>query len=136
MKKILLAICLSLVTSIVFADTCPSVTDIKNHAIKGWKVYDSEDGKPLSAQREAEFVRYVDQFALVEWADQTKKSGTIHCFYRDKTGSALEAYLAKDNFSVSSNKSYWYPVSGSMECAAGADKCTFENAHEPKLANN
>jgi hypothetical protein len=112
-----------------FAETCPSISDIKGNSLNAWKAYDSDDGKPLSAAREAQFKKIVEQFTLAEWVrDKKKNSASIHCYYSDKTGSSLEAYLAKNNFHPKlSQNNFWYQVSGSMHCAAGKEKCEFIN---------
>lgn len=137
-KKLILAISLAAIIQTCLAETCPRVIDVKNNNLSGWKAFDSDDGSPLSAARETQFKKMVEQFALAEWKNGKNKLTSIHCYYRDKTGSSLEAYLAKDNFSPSNKpKSFWYKVSGFMHCAAGTDKCQFETRvlHQPQLAN-
>lgn len=127
-KQLSLFILLATVSKLSLADTCPSISDIKNNALSGWKAFDSDDGKPLSAAREAQFKKMIEKFALAEWSSPKNKNGSIHCYYIDSTGSSLEAYFAKDNF-IPKNKlhSFWYQVSGYMHCAAEKDKCEFEH---------
>lgn len=133
LKKIIVIVCGVVLSSASFADRCPSVNDIKHNALNGWKPYDSDDGKPLSIARETRFKKMVEEFALAEWATDHKLPGTIHCYYRDKTGSNLEAYLAKENFNPKMNlHNFWYKVSGFMHCAAGMEKCEFENRILPQ----
>jgi len=133
LKELIAVSCLALVCQAGFSATCPSVKDIKNNALAGWKAYDSEDGMPLSAARETAFKKNIEEFTLAEWANDKNKNSTIHCYYRDKEGSHLEAYLAKDNFApkVAAN-SFWYKVSGYMHCAADMAKCQFEKRFLPK----
>lgn len=128
LKRSLIALSCMVLCQLSFAETCPSVADIKKNSLTGWKAYDSDDGKPLSTSREAEFKKILEQFALAEWSkSKTDKHGSIHCYYRDNTGSSLEAYFAKDNFIPKLDpKTFWYQVSGSMHCAAGKEKCEFE----------
>jgi len=113
-----------------FALTCPSVANIKKNTLSGWKAYDSDDASPLSQKREAQFKQNAKEFALAEWTwtGTDKTTGTIHCYYRDNTGSDLEAYLSKGNFSPENSRDYWYDVSGSMHCAAGMEKCEFRDS--------
>lgn len=127
-KKLILACSLVIFSHTSLAETCPTVSDIKNNAIHGWKAYDSDDGTPLSAARETDFKKTIEHFALAEWSTTEGKHSAIHCYYRDSSGSSLEAYLAKDNFTpkIAANN-FWYKVSGFMHCAAGMDKCQFEN---------
>lgn len=109
-----------------FAETCPSVDHIKKHSLNSWKLYDTDDDKPVSSKRAAQFAKNVEQFALAEWADKGTRYGEVHCYYRDSNGSELEAYLAKDHFALQNTNDYWYKVSGFMHCAAGTDKCLFQ----------
>lgn len=125
-KKIIAIALLMLCWQVSFADTCPSVKDIKNNALKGWKIYDSEEGTPLSPKRESQFKKEVDGFILAEWM-QEEKIGMIHCYYRNKDGSDMEAFLAKPNFKPDNSKKIWYEVSGAMQCAAGPGKCIFKD---------
>ena len=138
MHKKLIYILISFITfcQISFAETCPSVNDIKNHSLStGWKAYDSDDGKLLPPSRIAELASHIDQFALAEWANTGRTGGVIHCYYRDKHGSNLEAYFSNDNFKPDNSKNVWYEVSGYMHCAAGMDKCSFFNiANDQQLA--
>ena len=128
MIKYLVAICLALFGLNAAAQTCPTVNEIKSQSLTDWKAYDSDDGAPLSSKRVAEIKKYIDQFAMAEFTGDSKKTGAIHCYYRDSNGSSLEAYFSKNNFVPENNKNYWYAVSGSMNCAAGFDKCQFKNA--------
>lgn len=126
-KQFIFAASFLLMAGASYAETCPTVKEIKNHSLSGWKAYDSEEGTPLSAAREARFENMAEQFALAEWKREKGLRSSIHCYYRDNSGSSLEAYLAKDNFIPKiTNKSFWYQVSGYMHCAAGANNCPFE----------
>jgi hypothetical protein len=112
-----------------FAETCPSVQDIKNQKLPaGWAAYDSEDGTPLPPNRLAQLAAHIEQFALAEWPTNKKVANSIHCYYRDAHGSDLEAYFAKDNFKPDNTKHAWYSVSGFMHCAADPDKCSFNSS--------
>jgi hypothetical protein len=124
LKSLLLLTLCTLVCQASFADSCPSVTAIKNNTLGGWKMYDSDDGAPLSAKRIALFQKNAEQFVLAEWAQQ--KNGMIHCYYRDHNGANLEAYLAKDHLMPVKSHTYWYQVSGYMHCAANSEQCAFQ----------
>ena len=127
-KKLIIAISFILFSQLCFAENCPSIQDIKNQTLaEGWKAYDSEEGTLLSKEVVAKLADHIDQFALAEWVNDGHSNGAVHCYYRDKHGSNLEAYLAKDNFKPDNQKNVWYQVSGFMHCAAGADQCVFGN---------
>ena len=141
LKKLILALVMTAFCTVAFADSCPSVKDIKNNSLHGWKAYDSDDDTPLSSARFAAYAKSLEQFTLAEWKKGSKNSTSIHCFYRDSNGSALEAYLAKDNLSPTlgsnSTKDQWYQVSGSLNCAASPEDCKFQSSlstKQPQLA--
>lgn len=126
-RKLIIAVGITLLSQHCLAETCPSVKDIKSNSLNGWNAFDSDDGTPLSSARETQFKKTIEEFALAEWKDAKDKGGSIHCYYRDSTGSNLEAYFAKDNFIPKKiANSFWYEVSGFMHCAAGMDQCEFE----------
>jgi hypothetical protein len=120
---------LLLISLCSFADTCPTVVDIKQASLNGWRAYDSDDDTPLSSKRFDQYKSYIVKFVLAEWVTkQAKQPGSIRCYYRDKEGSTLEAYLAKDNLLLQDKKQVWYQVSHAMHCAAGFEACTFVSA--------
>jgi len=122
----ILVIVLFYISSQIFAATCPTITEIKTNTLSDWKIYDSDDGKALSAQRAARFKSEIEEFALAESVIDEHKKSMMHCYYRDKNGSNLEAYLAKENLVSSQNTKYWYQVSGAMHCAADVSMCEFQ----------
>ncbi len=115
-------------TQNVFADTCPSIADIKSNHIEGWSAIDSGDGKPFDKKRLMQLAESIEQFALAESVTNKDKTTSIHCYYRDKHGSDLEAYLSKSNVVLVNKKNHWYQVTGYMHCAAGMENCTFQNS--------
>lgn len=136
MLRILTLTALTLIASFAYAENCPTVNMIKHNLMNRWQAYDSDDNKPLSSKRLAQFKQNVEQFTLAEWQSKDALHSTMHCYYRDKNGSQLEAYLTKDNLVPMDNKKMWYKVSGSMHCAAGMDKCMFQGSlmQQPQLA--
>jgi len=126
-----LALAAFVFSGISYAETCPRVDEIKSQALAAWKAYDTDD-QPLSAQQEALFKKNMVAFTLAEWTNQPSHGGAIHCYYRDKNGSNLEAYLSKNNFVPQKSSRYWYQVTGYMHCAAGMEQCAFEKS--PALA--
>lgn len=125
LKKLLWLLLIFLPTW-AYADHCPEVSEVKHIRLQQWHLYDSEEGNPLSTQREEAFRNAVAHFALAEWIGKKNGiGGAIHCYYRDEHGSTLEAYLVKDSAPPKSNQAFWYNVSGFMHCAAGARECEF-----------
>lgn len=133
LKRILLMAITCLCWQLGNAETCPKVYDIKHSALSGWKAYDIDDDKPLSITETQSFRHAVEAFVLAEWSHNQPK-GSIHCHYRDKSGSNLGAYLAKDHFHPKQlAHHFWYPVSGHMHCAASTKKCEFESEMDKKV---
>lgn len=128
MRNTLFSLMLVLICGMSFAETCPSIKALKKTALAGWTFYNSTDDKPLSTEREAFIKKQAKQLAVVEWTSQDGKTGSVHCYYMDKDGSHFDAYLAKENLTLSSARRYWYPVTGSMNCAAGISRCQFSRA--------
>lgn len=127
MKKLITALVLCLVNTAIYAETCPDVKTVRGDALQGWSLHDSDDNKPLNAKRVAYFKKNIEQFTLAEWVTDGKQKGNIRCYYSDKNGAGLEAYLTKESFKPNNFKNYWYQVSGSMHCAAGMQQCLFQH---------
>jgi len=127
MYKYIVLLIAIIFTQISYAETCPKVSEIKTTQLLGWTAYDSDDGKELTAPQVKHFKQAIQAFVLAEWSHDPNKAGSIHCYYRDKSGSNLEAYLAKDNYHPKKlAHHFWYPVSGHMHCAASSKQCEFE----------
>lgn len=128
-KQLLLILSTAFFTQAALANTCPTVKDIKQNHITGWVAYDSDDGKPFPADRMKQLVESIEQFALAEFKEKGPNgTSAVHCYYRDKHGSDLEAYYSKDNIKPENKSNVWYQVTGSLHCAAGMDKCAFRDA--------
>lgn len=132
MKKTLLSLSLFFLvySPTIFAETCPTVDAIKAKQTKDWKAYDSDDDKRLSLSRELQFIQLTEAFVLAEWK-KTKHGSAIHCYYRNKSGGSMEAYLAKNNFEPIKQNA-WYEVTGAMHCAASMEQCKFEQVILPQ----
>jgi hypothetical protein len=113
------------VCQFAYADTCPTLKTIKSTPLTTWKAYDSDDHIQLTAEQTKTFINSIDQFSLAEWVQEGSEKGSIHCYYSDKNGSVLEAYLAKTSYVPENSKNRWYEVSGSMHCAAAQEECLF-----------
>lgn len=108
----------------VSAQTCPTITDIRNNKLAGWKAYDIY-GMKFNEEQTARFRQHSLEFAVAEVIPYAHRGLAIRCLYRDKNGSNLQGYLAKDDIVADNSKNYWYQVSGSQHCAAGLHKCQF-----------
>jgi len=132
MTKIVSLVLFFFLTSFAFAQTCPTIKEIKTASLSGFKVYDTDKKTPLTAEQFAMFKNHVEKFLVAEWIH--KNNSAIHCYYGDRSGSLLEAYLVKDNLTPKNSNHYWYQVTGSSQCAAGVEGCQF--ASQPIFANS
>ena len=122
LKQLIIGLASILFCGVIFAESCPSLNAIKTNQLAGWKALsDGTDQAITPAQMQA-FKASVSQFALAEYDTSANHIGSIRCYYRDNTGSNLDTYLSKSNLALSKGQ-YWYQVTGSMQCAAGMDKC-------------
>jgi hypothetical protein len=125
-----LALSLSSLTSFALAETCPSVDAIKHQAFGSqWKMYDTGSDKAISDERLAQALKSIDQLSLAEWSETKDHTGIVRCYYRDKHGSHLEAYLANTHYRPDNSRHVWYSVTGHLHCAAGVDQCVFTNTN-------
>src|SRR3990167_9186037 len=115
----------------LFAAQCPTIDEIKHLSFNSeWQAFDSESGEKLSKSRLQDVIKAADKFALAEWRDTKDHTGVIHCYYRDKHGSNLEAYLKNSHFKPNNLNQSWYSVTGYKHCAAGNKQCSFDVSRE------
>ncbi len=133
--RFLIAVFITLFSTALIAQTCPSVKDIRNNKIPGWRAYDIY-GTKFTEEQTQQFRGHALEFALAEVIPYNKGTLAIRCLYRDKNGSNLQGYLAKDNIVADNTMNYWYEVSGSKHCAAGVKLCQFapNTLHNSQLA--
>ncbi len=123
MKRLIITVLLLCTTTeLALADTCPPIRSVQQGTAQGWLAYDADNGKLLSKKRDLALRKTIEKFALAEWSE---KQNVIHCYYRDKNGSDLDAYFSKSHFLPAKANPYWYSVSGFMQCAAGEKACNF-----------
>lgn len=117
--------------TIAYAEHCPRIEDIKtNHALT-WEILDSIDHQPLSRHRLAKFKAALTGFMLAELP--LNQNGKIRCFYKDKAGSDMEAYLEKSHRNLHTKALPWYQVSGAMQCTATLETCKFYKTNAKQM---
>src|SRR4051812_13036015 len=96
MKKILIGLLYFSFLHLCFAETCPSVNDIKNNNFYGWRVLNIDSGSLLSPVALEKFLSEVNYFALAEWMRDAPE-GESHCYYTNLVSGKnyLGAFLAK-----------------------------------------
>lgn len=131
MKKCIALSCF-LFTQLVYADTCPTITDIKNSHFNGWQAFNSNSGEPLGHFALKEFQESIEKahFVLAEWMPDAPE-GPAHCYYADGAGpqSYLDGYLVKVTAAPDTTSGKWQK--GSLDvltCSASPSACRFGGA--------
>lgn len=104
--------------------TCPSVAELKNHQLNGWTAYNSDSGEELPQNLVIEFEKQTSQFLMAEWAEGAPE-GASHCYYGDKQGEYMNAFLAKHDYYPNMQAGNWHNESGFLRCHADAKQCVF-----------
>lgn len=113
------------VSTYAHAETCPSVVDIKNHALQGWEVYSSDNGSPLTSKQFDKFKQLVQQFSLAEYAEDAPE-GAGHCYYADSTHPYMFAFLAKMNVEPDNTNHQWHNQGDFLRCQSTIADCLFK----------
>ncbi len=124
LKKLSIAL-LCLTSFQVYATTtCPSVAELKNHQLNGWVAYNSDSGEELPLSQIKIFEKETSQFLMAEWAEGAPE-GTSHCYYSDKRGEYMNAFLAQHDHYPNLQTGNWRNESGFLRCHADTKQCTF-----------
>lgn len=124
LKKSLITLLSLTLSSNLFAETCPSVSDLQNHQLHGWTLYDSDNGFPLSQEDADEFSKQVSQFTMAEYAEEAPE-GSAHCYYLDNNNDYMFAFLAKHDLKPDNEKGHWQQESGFLRCHDYVNACAF-----------
>lgn len=123
-KKIIISIFMFCYTNIVFAETCPSLAEIKNSYFHDWVAFDSDNGMPLSKQQVYTFIKKVRQFSMAEYAEGAPE-GADHCYYGDNNNQFMFAFLAKEDLKPNTKTGNWKYQGGFLRCYGDVDECLF-----------
>jgi len=117
----------AILSSFAYAETCPTVHEIRSNNFNGWNAYTIDNGTPLSSDELQKFKSRVLQFALAEWMPEAPE-GESHCYYLDKhshDSSLVFAYLAKHDL-IAEKSTYWQDKGGeTLQCFHGIMDCRF-----------
>ena len=127
-KKIMLTFIFLTLTTATLAETCPSISQLKENNFHGWEPYNSDSGEPLFPQQLTDFKKDVRQFLMAEWAEGAPE-GESHCYYGDKNGNYMDAFLARHGFHDAPSAN-WHNDGGFMRCKGEAGNCVFVEGGE------
>jgi hypothetical protein len=132
LKKIIFIACLFVSAHNSFAETCPTILEIKNNYFRGWQALNINSGNPVPTTILENFRNTVQHFALAEWMEDAPE-GAGHCYYQGQDRNDpgyLEVFLAKANVINSPDNHNWKPVgSDVMQCRVGIDACVFQSTN-------
>lgn len=123
-KHIMMMLCAFIFTQVVYADTCPTINDLKNNQFHMWNAFHSDSGTALSDAELLKFIRIVSLFKFAELAKGSPE-GSSHCYYNDVNGNYTFAYLAKKHLTVDVHSIYWQSENDIFRCYADTSSCVF-----------
>ena len=125
----ILGITLLSVSSLAYAETCPTPMQIKEGRFSGWQVLDIDNAEPLSDSALQEFKDNVSQFSFAGWLEGAPE-GEGECFYDEE----LDVYLAKNTGKPILTIGNWKQTKSLlMKCDERIDLCRFETADPHEL---
>lgn len=110
--------------TLVHAETCPAIADIKAGYFGGWRVLSSDNGSPLSPAGVEKFKRSITSFVMAEYAEEAPE-GEDHCYYRTEKSSCAAGFLAKDGLKPQMKSGFWYNESIFVRCHQSIASCIF-----------
>jgi hypothetical protein len=114
-------------SSLTFAETCPTISDIKAGQFHHWQPLDIDNAEPVEGQALEEFKQAVAKFAFVDWMPDAPE-GSGQCFYYgvEPDSDYLGVYLAKPTLEPDRNKGNWFEASFDvMQCNESISNCQF-----------
>ncbi len=111
----------------LYAQTCPTIAQIHRETFNSWKLYDLDNGTPLSKDRIDDYSKTIRQFGLAAYY-QDAPEGAAMCYYKDDTGdqSYHHAYLAKAGLKPDLTHGKWQKTTNSdYECHGSLYSCAF-----------
>jgi len=108
--------------SAAYADTCPSVIEIKQDNFHGWEALNTDSGEPVSALKLKKFKRLVKAFNFAYWVENAPE-GSGQCYYR-QVDEVAEVYFAKNTLAPLEAEGNWYKAAwGFLKCEVGLVAC-------------
>ena len=124
LKKLSLTLLCATTLHLAHAETCPTVAELKNNNLRGWEIYDSNNGSPLSPEQWQDFKHNAQQFLMAEYAYGAPE-GPSHCYYGNQKGEYMDAFLARHSFHPGGTCA-WREVDGFTRCYSNIEACIFE----------
>ncbi len=127
LKKFILIISTLIFSYSIHAETCPTVSQLKENIFNGWQALDIDNGTPLSEDRLDDFRKSVSTFSLAEWI-QNASEASGHCYYSGEQAdeSYLDIFLVKQNLIPDKTSNQWQKISDDvMQCSGNIEKCLF-----------
>lgn len=110
-----------------YANTCPSLSDLKADKLQGWAALNLDSAEPLSDSERREFESSAASFAFAEWIPDAPE-GAGHCFYYGAIPEPdyLGVFLAKETGEPDKRAGDWHFASDDiMVCKKSIPECRF-----------
>lgn len=126
MLKTICFIAIVLFVQLSFAETCPSVKDLKSNRLKGWTAVNLNSSKPLNEFELQQFEINVTRFALAAWSTEAP-IGSSMCYYYGSSSDPCElnALLSKETGPPDITSPFWKKQDDIMRCIADVKHCRF-----------
>lgn len=128
MFKKLICFILFFSCTITYAETCPTVDEIKAGNFKGWQAFGLDSGEPASSEELDDFKSSIATFQSAAWMPDAPE-GSAQCYYGTAEDPYENVYLAKTNQGPDLT-AYWQPADDGMQCRVTDSKvehCRFKS---------
>lgn len=128
LKKLLIALTCTTLLSTAYADTCPSVAQIKQHQFDSKTLYFRDSGEPATKDQQNAFVDAAQSFSLGYFLPGAPE-GEAQCYYKSASSSDyLPVYIALNNLQADEHFDGWTVFSdGRKECrSTDVNQCHFK----------
>lgn len=105
-------------------ELCPSIADIKNNQLHGWRAYYNDSGESVSNGALHKFEQTVGIFAGARWLRYAQE-GASHCYYNDNNNQETIAYLAIHGLKPDLLSTGWKDLSYEFACNDVITNCGF-----------
>lgn len=106
-----------------YADTCPTVAEIKLNQLNHWQFTDLNSAQPANPEKIRKFKQKVSRFVVASW--EFDEFGCCHYYGKSGDPNELGVFLQKVT-TIEKTKTHWRHVDADgWICEAGISECRF-----------
>lgn len=123
MLKKIIALCILFFFHCIYAETCPTISEIKNNVFRKWQPFNADSGEPITNPKIIlHFRKKVNHFTLAEWMPDAPE-GPSHCYY-----DVDSIYLVKTTKAPRVDDPNWHHTSlSNFQCMKKVSLCLFQD---------